>query len=98
MAQAGTCWSTTETLSRAASLPSKKPESHDFKEVPVISYYLLVLCISLCAKGEGKAIKIFILNFIWLWREKKILTTSLYSEGNFIKNVAKEIISFCKVP
>lgn len=63
-----------------------------------ISYYLLVLCISLCAKGEGKAIKIFILNFIWLWREKKILTTSLYSEGNFIKNVAKEIISFCKVP
>lgn len=29
---------------------------------------------------------------------EEILTASLYLEGNFIKNVAKEIISFCKVP
>lgn len=39
----------------------------------------------------------FIVNFIWLWREKKILIVFFYLEGNFIKNVVKEIISFCKV-
>lgn len=35
----------------------QNPESYAFKEGPVISYYLLFLCISLCTKGEAKAIK-----------------------------------------
>lgn len=64
-------------------------------EVPIISPYLFSLYY---VPRRRKNNKKFILHFIWLWREKKIFTASLYSEGNFIKNVAKEVISFFSFP
>lgn len=79
---------------QGSSLLLRKHESYTFKEGYVISYfYFLVFC---CTQRKRESNTNFTLNFIWLQREKKILTASLYSESNFIKNITKKIITFCK--